>query len=115
MLKTWPNGLPLFEMEWTLKPKDNLITSQSDRGSIKKRRKSSVPKNLISGSIDYSESQLTTFLNFVNLEIEEGANPFYINDFISNKVQKAFLKNWGLKRTGVNSYRVDLEIEVENI
>ena len=113
MLKTWPSNLPLFEINWALNQKDNLITNQSERGPIKSRKKSSVSINELSGQIEYSNQQFIEFQNFYK-EINDGADSFYINDFISDKVQIARLIKWTAKRVGINSFNLNISIEVEN-
>lgn len=109
----WPSNLPIFEIDWSLKAKDNLITNQSERGPIKSRKKSTVSINIISGQIEYSSQQFIQFQEFYK-NTDDGATSFLINDFISNKVQIARFKDWSAKRNSVNSFNVSLSLEVEN-
>lgn len=113
MLKTWPSTLPLFELDWSLNPKDNKIENKTDRGPSKSRRRSSISKNEVSGQIEYSELQLSTFQDFYYNQINEGNDSFYINDFISDKIQVAKFISWKANKSGINSYKLSITIEVE--
>ena len=109
---TWPETLPYLLTGWSMKPSDNVMRSQPERGPAKTRRMTTAKTKNYSGSIYLSSSQLDTFLSFVEDTIKDCSLPFLFPDYMTDKEASARITSYTVNHDGRNGYEVSIELEV---
>lgn len=110
----WPEGLPLGNLDWQIKPEDNILRTKMERGPDKVRRLTSKRCDHLSQSVEFSASQMDDFLTFLEDDTVGGSLSFSYPDYVHPDgglmtVRFAELPTW--QRDG-DRYVVDYTLEL---
>lgn len=110
---SYPQDLPLFDLGWTAGPRSNLLVSSPERGPGKRRRLTTAAVDELSGDCSMTSSQLSAFQAFWEA-INGGADAFLYPDFTDSGDLRAarFAEMYKATRTGIDSYRVTITLEL---
>lgn len=79
---TWPEGLPLGNLDWQVKTGDNLLRTKMERGPAKVRRLTSKRCDRLTQSAGYTADQMDRFLRFLDVDTIGGSLPFLYPDYV---------------------------------
>ena len=95
-----------------MKPSDNVMRSQPERGPAKTRRRTTAKTKNYSGSIYLSSLQLDTFLSFAEDTIKDCSLSFLFPDYMTNEFASARITSYTVNHDGRNGFEVAIELEV---
>ena len=98
-------------------PGNNLVISQTEVGPSKKRRRSTLRKDTISGQILLKDNtEYTTFITWYTSTLQDGVRDFYFNDPVLGTQLTVNFKESGMSISdvGFETYAVKMILEVKN-
>ncbi len=115
----WPDGLPSFSLtSWNWKRGASIIESEMELGPSKRRRRSTVSPDSVSGTLHLTASQIIVFRNFVDNDLGGGVLPFVWHDFVAGTNRTARIKlqkdsAYTIKQTGEKDFHVQMTLELD--
>lgn len=98
-------------------PGKNIQYSEMEIGPLKKRRRSTLRRDKISGSILLRDlTEYNTFITWFTTTLQDGLKEFYFNDPVTQDQMVVTFSDGGLNITdvGYNTYSVSMVWEVVN-
>ena len=98
-------------------PGNNVLVSEMETGPIKKRRRSTLRRDVISGSILLRDtSEYVVFDTWFTSTLQDGVKPFYFNDPVTgSQLTVTFVgSNYAISDVGFETYSVTMTWEVIN-
>lgn len=98
-------------------PGNNVIYSEMEIGPTKKRRRSTLRKDTIEGTILLKDNnEFDVFLNWFTFTLEDGVNDFYFEDPVTkNQIIVGFQENgMSIDHIGFEAYRAKMVLEVKS-
>lgn len=96
-------------------PGNNVIISQTDIGPAKKRRRTTLRVDSISGNILLKDNdEWNTFFNWYTSTLQDGTKTFYFNDPVTQNQITVQFKERGLQwqDVGYQTYAVQMQLEI---
>jgi len=96
-------------------PGSNIAISEMDVGPIKKRRRSTLRRDNITGSILLRDTtEYTTFITWFTSTLQDGINSFFFNDPATGTQLTVTFKQDGMsiRDVGFQTYQVNMALEV---
>lgn len=102
---------------FTRVPGNNLLFTETDSGPSKVRRRSTLRKDTIQGSILLRDNtEYAAFRTFYDTTLQDGVKSFFFSDPVDGSQLEVRFKEarWSLSDVGFQAYRVTMTLEVIN-
>jgi len=95
MTVQWPESLPQSPLrDITINKQNNVVITEFESGTRQRRLRFSKPRSSeTSINLVLTKSQLTTFLNFYENDLNYGVNPFEWNDLVTGETKEFYILN----------------------
>lgn len=82
-MQNWPKNLRRFTGQMTEMPQAQFISSPTDSGIPKRRRRFPSSLTLLQGNMTFTRTEYEVFLTFFNVTLQGGTLPFLMHDISS--------------------------------
>lgn len=115
-MSTWPSTLPqkFAPDSFSLTYGKNTIRSKMSQGSPKSRRQSTLAPQLVTGSMEITAAQFTTFNTFYKTTIYDGADSFdWLHPIDEGAESFMFTEEPVITPAGGTNWNLDMQMEIQ--